>query len=306
MNTPRPTEATLAPAANAPDAAATDGQPATDWAPANANASDTNSDTNTDLSPQDLDELDDILAHLSQCNDGGPSWEFLEGYMAGLLCCRRRIEADEYLPAVLANPNSGYFGPKLFQSPAQHQRFMQLWQRRWEQVQGALDAPVDALDDPLAYAPELIDLRAVVQSLSPEERAEFCADLGEEQHIPAFAQLWAMGFMAVVQTWPEEWQPPRDRELAEWMEEALECIEALSGDDLDPPTLSPLDDNAPPSVSQQRMDAYGAALWAAYDLREIALTLGPRVPPQRKTEQPGRNDPCHCGSGKKFKKCHGA
>ncbi len=24
------------------------------------------------------------------------------------------------------------------------------------------------------------------------------------------------------------------------------------------------------------------------------------------TPQPGRNDPCHCGSGKKFKKCHGA
>ena len=23
-------------------------------------------------------------------------------------------------------------------------------------------------------------------------------------------------------------------------------------------------------------------------------------------ELPGRNDPCHCGSGKKFKKCHGA
>jgi preprotein translocase subunit SecA len=24
------------------------------------------------------------------------------------------------------------------------------------------------------------------------------------------------------------------------------------------------------------------------------------------SEQPGRNDPCWCGSGKKFKKCHGA
>jgi preprotein translocase subunit SecA len=24
------------------------------------------------------------------------------------------------------------------------------------------------------------------------------------------------------------------------------------------------------------------------------------------TEQIGRNDPCWCGSGKKFKKCHGA
>ena len=23
-------------------------------------------------------------------------------------------------------------------------------------------------------------------------------------------------------------------------------------------------------------------------------------------EKPGRNDPCWCGSGKKYKKCHGA
>jgi uncharacterized protein len=28
---------------------------------------------------------------------------------------------------------------------------------------------------------------------------------------------------------------------------------------------------------------------------------------QRRTEaEPGRNDPCWCGSGKKYKKCHGA
>jgi len=29
----------------------------------------------------------------------------------------------------------------------------------------------------------------------------------------------------------------------------------------------------------------------------------PEAPPARK---PGRNDPCPCGSGKKYKKCHGA
>ncbi len=29
--------------------------------------------------------------------------------------------------------------------------------------------------------------------------------------------------------------------------------------------------------------------------------------PYRRSEPKlGRNDPCHCGSGKKFKKCHGA
>jgi uncharacterized protein YecA (UPF0149 family) len=27
--------------------------------------------------------------------------------------------------------------------------------------------------------------------------------------------------------------------------------------------------------------------------------------PQSGTKTPGRNDPCWCGSGKKFKKCHG-
>ena len=27
---------------------------------------------------------------------------------------------------------------------------------------------------------------------------------------------------------------------------------------------------------------------------------------RRVTPKLGRNDPCHCGSGRKFKKCHGA
>jgi preprotein translocase subunit SecA len=33
---------------------------------------------------------------------------------------------------------------------------------------------------------------------------------------------------------------------------------------------------------------------------------GPPQEPYRRSEPKiGRNDPCHCGSGKKFKKCHG-
>ena len=28
--------------------------------------------------------------------------------------------------------------------------------------------------------------------------------------------------------------------------------------------------------------------------------------PPAAAQKPGRNDPCPCGSGKKFKKCHGA
>jgi uncharacterized protein len=43
-----------------------------------------------------------------------------------------------------------------------------------------------------------------------------------------------------------------------------------------------------------------------YDLRELWQTIGPRVQTLRAVATPGRNDLCHCGSGKKFKKCHGA
>ena len=42
---------------------------------------------------------------------------------------------------------------------------------------------------------------------------------------------------------------------------------------------------------------------ASQDTRESAQQQ--RRQPIRKDKLPGRNDPCPCGSGKKFKNCHG-
>ncbi|MEO0303547.1 MAG: SEC-C metal-binding domain-containing protein, partial [candidate division WOR-3 bacterium] len=36
-----------------------------------------------------------------------------------------------------------------------------------------------------------------------------------------------------------------------------------------------------------------------------AKTLSPTLTIKRDTPKVGRNDPCPCGSGKKYKKCHG-
>ncbi|WP_106477004.1 SEC-C metal-binding domain-containing protein [Phytohalomonas tamaricis] len=33
---------------------------------------------------------------------------------------------------------------------------------------------------------------------------------------------------------------------------------------------------------------------------------GPQTPVRNNLKDVGRNDPCPCGSGKKFKKCHGS
>lgn len=47
------------------------------------------------------------------------------------------------------------------------------------------------------------------------------------------------------------------------------------------------------------------ALFDAYVYAEMVRGLGPVAKPEV-APTPGRNEPCHCGSGRKFKKCHGA
>jgi preprotein translocase subunit SecA len=67
------------------------------------------------------------------------------------------------------------------------------------------------------------------------------------------------------------------------------------------------------AVGQQTIDAAQAGDQAAVQriatvLEGLGIQLAPVVEQRIVTEeeQIGRNDPCWCGSGKKFKKCHGA
>ena len=147
----------------------------------------------------------------------------------------------------------------------------------------------------------MLDTRGAIALLPENERAEMA-----DEAIPAFAQVWALGFLFAVENWPEEWTAPRDKEAAQMLDEALDAIVALTEDDTAKPTLSMYSEDGPPSVSQQRLDDFGAAIWAVYDLRQLWRSMGPRGETIRKEATPGRNDPCPCGSGKKFKKCHGA
>ena len=119
------------------------------------------------------------------------------------------------------------------------------------------------------------------------------------QELPAYGQVWALGFMFVVENWAEEWAEPRDKEAAEWLDDALDTIVALTEDDTGKPAFSLHSEDGPPSVSEDRMNNFGAAIWAVYDLRQLWQSLGPRADPVRKAAEPGRNDPCPCGSGNK-------
>jgi preprotein translocase subunit SecA len=91
------------------------------------------------------------------------------------------------------------------------------------------------------------------------------------------------------------------------------------------PTAPPVTVATQPGVTEangdtpQRVPA-GAGAANEQMQRATAQAMGVKAPRNLRTNQPaesagttvvaaqkvGRNDPCHCGSGKKFKKCHGA
>jgi uncharacterized protein len=256
------------------------------------------------METEDFDELDGILDELRTRYDETPQWEFCEGFMAAVICSRRPIEAAEYLPVLLAVPAEGETADPeggSFAGEEQRKRFLTLWNQRWNEVAIALDAEVDSLEDDNCYHPEVMDIRGAVADMPAEERAAF---KGED--LPAFAQVWALGFMFAVESWPDEWLAPRDKDAAKWLDGALQAVVAMTEDDSAPPEVSPLSEDGPPSTSIARLNAFGEAIWAVYDLRELWKTMGPKVETVRVEATPGRNDLCYCGSGKKYKKCHGA
>lgn len=267
----------------------------------------------------EFDELDIILEDLRTRNDETPQWEFCEGFIAALICCRRLIPPSEYLPVLLDIDLDGgmvraddEIEPRepadfddlrdgSFANEAQLHRFMALWVRRWNEVAESLNADVETLDDDRTYFPAVMDIKGAVAALSPEARAGMPG--GE---IPSYCQVWAIGFMYAVENWLEEWAAPRDKQAGKVLDEALQAIVALTADDTDIPTESLSDEDGPPTVSQRRLDEVADAVWAVYNLRDLWRNFGERVAPVRADTKPGRNDPCFCGSGKKYKKCHGA
>lgn len=243
------------------------------------------------LTAQELDAQEAELDLLREHDEEIPLWEFCDGFLAALVCSRRTIAPEEYWPVLLGD---GF-------NPMQHIEFVWRWRRRWAEVAAALDAPVETLDDERTFAPEAPDTRAALLAVPESERGDI-----DPATLPSYAQVWALGFMYAVETWPEDWAAPRDADAARMLDDALGAIVTLAGDDRGKPTVCMSGEDGPPTASEQRLGDFGAAIWPVYDLRRLWKSLGPRVLAARKAARPGRNDPCPCGSDKKFKKCHGA
>ncbi len=236
------------------------------------------------LTAAELEELDNLLDDLRTRGEEIPQWEFCDGFMTAVICSRRPI-APCRIPAHAAGRwcRAGSGRRRATAAAARLCRccskraFWNCRDRRWNEIVTQLDTDVKTLDDERTFQPEAMDMRGAVASLPEAERAEM-----EGQEIPSFGQVWALGFMFAVENWPEDWAAPRDKEAAQWLDDALDSIVALTEDDTGKPEVCMYNEDGPPSTSQARVEAFGEAIWAVYDLRQLWKSMGPRVETLRK------------------------
>lgn len=231
-----------------------------------------------DSSEADLAALEDCCRRLGGFR-AGLDLEWVDGFLTAVAAGPRHADTHEWLPALAADDFA-----RCFADPADHAQAVATLEARLAVLRRQLD-PEALLDDPdrLRLAPLLLE---------PVP--------GEVEHGAA----WGEGFMAAVAALPGDWpEPDADTEDGRHARDALAAIAALALDATVPATdLAARRPGEPPGRDALIDDA----LWAAQDLRLYWIDHAPRPATIRHAPQPGRNDPCPCGSGRKFKKCHGA
>ena len=210
-----------------------------------------------------LQRLDDFL--LSQAvGDDAMLLSELDGFLAGLIICPTLIKPSEWLPLIW-----GEDAP-LFDSDDQAQAVIGLIMTHYNDTVRALD-----LD---GYRP--------IYDVDIDDSTVW--------------QLWIDGFWQAARLRPDDWlllfgTDDEDLQRAVFILGRLNELAPTSSADLEPMDIDEeLEDLAPDLIpyAVQTLHATGRA--------QANRTAKPATASHRKV---GRNDPCPCGSGKKFKRC---
>ena len=250
-----------------------------------------------DSSDAEIQALEALCERLAGFDDR-VSLEWLDGCMAALLAGPRALAPTQWLPRLLDDA-----WQRTFADPQDQQQALDTLLARCNVLVSQLDAEA-LFDDPdmLRLAPLLGDYgdaaRAAVLAegrLQPEELDDW----------PLTGELWALGVLEAIEAFADDWVAPTDNaDDQAWYDGCLRAIEALT--QRDAALLAADLQIRYPGQTLTRDELVDEACLALQDLRCYWVEHAPR-PAQRRVEKaPGRNDPCPCGSGRKYKKCHGA
>ncbi|XHS79491.1 UPF0149 family protein [Burkholderiaceae bacterium UC74_6] len=249
-----------------------------------------------DLNDAEIAELDELLATTPKPLAPLDA-SMLDGYLCGVIVQPRLIEVDEWLPNIF-----DYDGGELPEEvdAVWFDRLKELVVRR----HGALNRQLveDGWFDPV-----VLDLDESNDEPQPAPANESAEDKAARESYEAMSVLsrtlmpWVAGFQHAALCFPD---------LAELTDDAVHAAMARLYRHLPAETaeekevVATLDREHP---LKDLDDAIEELVVSVADLADLTEAERYRVETMRR-EGPklGRNDPCHCGSGKKYKQCHGA
>ena len=230
------------------------------------------------LTDEEIEELDHFLLETVGIEES-MDISSLDGFLTAIVCGPKTIMPGEWMRWVW-DMERGEDSPE-FTDQAQAQRIVGLLMRHLNDIAQTLHQASEQ------YEPLLLE--------NPND--------GES--IPILDE-WCVGFMTGVHLDVEGWLPVTVGK-PDWMSTIMlygteEGWEALKKKDLSLEEHVALADGLAESVR----NIYG--LWLDQRRSQIAEGIEPyivRREPVRNPNKVGRNDPCPCGSGRKFKQCHG-
>ncbi|HSD59801.1 MAG TPA: UPF0149 family protein [Burkholderiales bacterium] len=223
------------------------------------------------LSAAELDELEAFLtseATPEECMD----LETLDGFLTGIVSGPEAIQPGEWLPWVWNADGVAGQGPEFADEP-QARRILELMMRHMNGIAATL------LNSPADFAPVLYE---------PED---------ETERLP-LARRWCLGYLTALGLREPEWAP-----LTEHAEraEVMMPLYALAAEEDDPDLGAAAREPAERSRLADMLPVCAAGIHGFWLARRSGWTL-----PRRNPDKVGRNDPCPCGSGRKYKQCCGA
>jgi uncharacterized protein len=221
----------------------------------------------------DTEILEELLDQL--WDEGAMDIEELDGFFAALHCCPELVPPAEFIPVIVGD---AFENKELFPNLQTADLFVGLILSYWNAVG-------DAFHSDIFFEPLWLE--------------------DDEGH--SYGNNWAMGFMQGIEMRRGAWDDIfNDEDKFAWL---IPILALVHEDDPDPEMRS-YQEPVTEELREKLFTGVSAMVTRIYHYfaphRKLnASAAAARGAPRQPKQKIGRNDPCYCGSGLKYKKCCG-